>query len=274
MNLQKALRHWLPPAIHGALGRASGRSIRFEGGWTDWAAAAAACSGYDDTTILQRVVAATREVVAGRANGERDAVLLDHWVPPFQILAPLLRHALRHGGRLDVVDFGGSLGSTYRQCRPYLPRLSALRWQVVEQPGFVAAGRAEFTTDVLSFHALVAELPPPAAPRILLLSSALQYLEHTRQHIDAWGRSSIESVVIDRSPVGDGTHHLACAQHVPRHIYPASYPCWIFSRAQLLEDLQRHWRLLGEFDCPEGRHVSRRGPAFEFKGFLLERPAA
>lgn len=274
MTAAAVLRDWLPPALHRALGRATGRSLRFVGGWPGWDAAAAASSGYDDSAILERVVHATRHVEAGRVAFERDSVLFDTWQPPFQLIAPLLRHALRHGGSLDVVDFGGSLGSTYRQCRPFLPELAALRWHVIEQPLFAAAGRSEFSTPPLVFHTELSALPAAIAPRLLLASSVLQYLPHPMQHLQDWEASGIDTLVLDRTPVWEGPEDRACVQHVPRHIYDASYPCWVLSRSGLLDRLSRDWRLVCEFECPEGRHVARQGPTFEFKGFVWERKAA
>lgn len=274
MTAVTALRDWLPPALHRTLGSATGRSMRFVGGWPGWDAAAAASRGYDDSAILERVVRATREVEAGRAAFERDSVLFDTWQPPFQLLAPLLRHALRHGGRLDVVDFGGSLGSVYRQCKPFLPELAALRWHVIEQPLFVAAGRAEFSTPPLDFHSEPSTLPEAIAPRLLLASSVLQYLSHPMRRLQDWQAINIDTLVLDRTPVWAGPEDRVCVQHVPRHIYDASYPCWVLSRPCLLDRLSRDWRLVCEFDCPEGRHVARQGPAFAFKGFVWERRAA
>lgn len=268
------LRDWLPPALHRWLGRASGRSLRFTGGWSDWTAARNASSGYDDSAILQRVLQATRDVEAGRAAFERDSVLFETWQPPFQLLAPLLRHALQHGGQLEVIDFGGSLGSTLRQCRPFMPGSLSLRWRVVEQAAFVAAGRDEFGDDVLSFHDSLAELPPASASRLLLASSVIQYLEAPLAQFEDWASHGIGTLIIDRTPVWPGNEHVACVQHVPRHIYPASYPCWVFSRPRLLERLESCWHLLCEFDCAEGRHAARGGPTFDFKGFILERKAA
>jgi len=271
VTARSTLKRWLPPALLAGINRVSGRSPYFVGGWDGWPAAAAASWGYDDDEILRRVRAATREVIAGRAAFERDSVLFAHWVPPFQILAPLLRHAMRHEGRLEVVDFGGALGSTYRQCKHFLPDLAALRWHVIEQTGFASAGRSEFSTDELHFHASLETLPPALAPRLLLASSVLQYLPAPATHLVAWQNLGIDTLVIDRTPTWHGKVDIACVQHVPRSIYLASYPCWVLSRAGLEQAMQAGWRLICDFDCPEGRHVARRGPVFEFKGFVWER---
>lgn len=256
--------------------RLLGRAQRFEAVPGNlWEAAQSRSTGYDAGDILQRVVAAAREVAAGRAAFERDSVTFSEWQAPFQLLAPLLRHALRHGGHLDVIDFGGSLGSTYRQCLPFLPALAGLRWQVVEQPHFVEAGQ-EFADDVLSFHLTTTGLPAPRAPRLLLASSTVQYLpEPHRLWSDAENADlGVDTVVIDRTPVWAGAEDIACVQHAPRHIYPASYPCWILSEPRLVERMSAAWRLVAQFDSAEGIHAIRRGPSFRFKGFVFERKRA
>src|SRR3546814_11444165 len=61
--------------------------------------------------------------------------------------------------RLDVIDFGGSLGSTYRQCRPLLDAVQHLQWHVVAQPHFVEAGRQEVETDELHFWNDISDVP-------------------------------------------------------------------------------------------------------------------
>jgi len=271
MSRSALIRQWLPPALYGPLGRASGRSLRFTGQPANWAEAQAQSGGYDDTAILARVVQATREVIAGRAAFERDGMLFAHLVPPFQLLAPLLRHALAGPGGLDVIDFGGSLGSTYRLCKSFLPPGLPVRWQVIEQPGFVAAGQAEFSTEALSFHAGLDDLPPAASPRLLLASSVLQYLPDPDAQLAAWRQAHIRSLLIDRAPLWQQAHHHLCIQRVPRQIVEASYPMWVLSLPRLLQGLGPDWRPVCEFDCAEGRHPAEGGVHFDFKGLFMER---
>jgi putative methyltransferase (TIGR04325 family) len=271
MSAAALARDWLPPALFRAVGRASGRAVRYDRSPGGWAGAMASSRGYSDSAILARVQQATREVVAGRAAFERDSVLFTQREAPFQLLTPLLRHALLNGATLEVIDFGGSLGSSYRQCRPFLPHGLRVRWHVVEQALFVKAGQAEFATDELRFHASLEALPAFDAPPVLLASSVLQYIEHPHEVLALFARSRAQSLVIDRTPMSSQAGDVVCLQQVPRHIYDASYPCWVFGREGLLRQLQPHWEPLVEFCCPEGRHAARGGPDFEFKGLILER---
>ncbi|MEO6746021.1 MAG: methyltransferase, TIGR04325 family [Caldimonas sp.] len=266
-TLAKALA---PPIVLDLFRRWSGRTLRFAGAPASWQEAVRVSAGYGAPDILSRVVEATRAVVAGTAPFERDSILFDEPEYPFAVLAALCR-AAGATGRLTVVDFGGSLGSSYRQCRAFLDRLTTIRWQVVEQPAFVDAGRREFTTDELSFHGSVDDLPPAVDPTLVLASSALQYLEDPYAHLAAFTRSAAAHLVIDRTPMLDGTTDRLCIQHVPRHIYPASYPCRLLSRASLIEHLQADWRLLCDFGCAEGRRATDDGLSFEYRGLILER---
>src|SRR5690606_1701818 len=105
---------------------------------------------------------------------ERDSMLFDEVHHSFPVLAGLLRAAAENAGSLSVLDFGGSLGSSYYQCKDFLAVIRELQWSVVEQEHFVRAGREEFSTDRLNFFYSIAECVESAAPNVALLSGVLQ----------------------------------------------------------------------------------------------------
>jgi putative methyltransferase (TIGR04325 family) len=273
VGLRHDLKRVLPPALLDELRRVSGGGIRFSGDHASWSDASRAATGYDSDDILRRVTDATRQVVAGKAAFERDSVLFAQPAYSYPILAALLRAAVLNQGCLRVIDFGGSLGSTYRQCRPFLQGLRQLQWCVVEQPHFVAAGQREFSTDELTFAGTLQAVPWWGQPCVVLLSSVLQYLEHPMQLLDTLADSGATGLVIDRTPLARAERDHLCVQSVPRQIYLASYPCRIFARAPLLARLARHWRLLSEFPCEEGSCATRERFRFEFVGLIYERAA-
>lgn len=270
MNLRATLKPWIPPALMTARRRWLGHGLRFAGRPTDWAEAERMSNGYAADLILQRVIDATRAVLAGRARFERDSVLFDTPDLPHALLSALMRAGALNGGHLDVIDFGGSLGSTYRQCRPFLEGVVSVRWWVVEQAAFVAAGLAEFTTQELHFAHSMAEIPP-LEHAIILASSVLQYLEDPGSVLDEFALVPARHLVIDRTPLSDTFSDRLCLQHVPASIYQASYPCWIFARQRLIERLTRHWRIVSDFPCAEGRASTDDAMSFEFRGFILEK---
>jgi putative methyltransferase (TIGR04325 family) len=259
----------LPPVLADAIRHALGRTMYFTAADGSWDDAVSRSSGYDAASIIDRVASAARAVKAGHAAFERDSVLFQERVLPFQLAAPLVRHALEHNGVLDVVDFGGSLGSTFHQLRWYLPPLRALRWQVIEQEAFVHIGRTEFTTQELSFHTGLDQLPAASGPRVVLLSSVLQYLRSPHEVLDSLSKIGASLMIIDRTPFAELEHDRLCIQHVPATIYPASYPAWVFSTPRFEERLASRWSTLLAFVSAEGSFVARRGPRFRFEGRVL-----
>jgi putative methyltransferase (TIGR04325 family) len=261
----------LPPALLGPVRRLTGSSLRFVGPLADWPAAGAASSGYAAPVILERTLAATRAVVAGRAAFERDSVAFAAPEHRFPVVAALMHAAARARGRLQVIDFGGSLGSTYWQYREMLAGLDHLRWVVVEQQAIVEAGRREFASGPLEFAATIADAAARTQAPLALASSVLQYVEDPVAVLDQLGASGATGLLIDRTPLSEEADDWVCVQHVPRQIYQASYPCRVFSRARLLDRLAQDWRLVFELPCDEGRYKSSGGLRFEFRGFYLER---
>ena len=273
MTSRDRVRRWIPLALLEARRRRLGHGVHFTDAPADWAHALALTSGYSAATIRERVAAATREVVAGRAAYERDSVLFQEPAYPFPIVAQLLRAALANGRRLNVIDFGGSLGSTYRQCRPLLDGVQALRWHVIEQPGFVAIGRNEFGTEELRFATSPDDVPVGDVPPLVLLSSVLQYLEAPESTLRQLLDIGATHLIIDRTPMSALDTHRLCIQHVPKSIYDASYPCWVLSRTRLLEMLSRAgWRVMAEFDGLDGAFATPSDLRFTFRGLIAEHP--
>ena len=259
------LRSLLPPLAVQWLRRWGGWTSRFNGNFATWAEARQASTGYDSTLILERVLAATREVRAGRAAFERDSVRFAQSETNHPLLAGLLYVAARNGGKLAVADFGGSLGSVYWQHRRWLETLAAVRWSVVEQPHFVAAGRQELADARLGFYSSLAECVAQEQPTVLLLSSVLSYLEAPQDLLAEAIRAKFSYILIDRTPCLEGAPDRLTVQQVPRTIYPASYPCWLLARSSLQTPLARDYRQVDEWICPD------EIDGVTFRGFLFER---
>ena len=272
MNWRARIKPWLPPVIVEARRRRLlGQALHFSDVDGGWAAAQRQSTGYSADTIVDHVAAATREVIAGRALYERDSVLFNEPDYPFPIVAALLHAALSQHGNLTVIDIGGSLGSTYRQCQPLLHHVPSLHWHVIEQPHFVDVGRREFSTDQLQFWTSVRELPPQPGRSFLLMSSVLQYLEQPDALLDELLGLDASHLLIDRTPMSTELVSRLCVQHVPPSIYRASYPCWVLSRPQLKARLANAgWQVTAELLSTEGTFSTPSGFGFEFRGLLAE----
>lgn len=271
MDLKRTAKDLLPPVVVSGLRafRSTGR-VRFTGPYPTWEVAAAASTGYDAREILEKVRAAALRVRRGEAAFERDSVAFDEPEHLFPHLAVFLRTALAHGGQLSVLDFGGSLGSTYYQCRGFLTGLGRLTWSVVEQPAFVECGKREFESDELHFYETVEECMGVQPPHVALLSNVLQYLRDPGDIARRIASGRPEAIIIDRTPVHERPTDSIVVQHVPPSLYRASLPFRIFTRAHLLGLFGDDYALAADLPTLEFETLERKLNA-HYVGVLLER---
>jgi len=263
-------KDWLPPMLARQLHRLSrlGEGITFEGPFATWDEAAKYSSGYDGAQILEKVLAATLKVKNGEAVFERDSVLFDEIQYAWPVTAGLLWAAAREGGRLSVLDFGGSLGSSYFQNRRFTEGLPSVRWSVVEQAHFVEAGRKHIQDERLAFYPTIAECVAAEKPNVVLLSSVLQYLEDPYEVLDELMRSGAEIILVDRTCflVSDGPD-VYKVQATPASIYSSRYPIRYFDCRKFL-----NWFVMNGFRKVEQfQSLDKLDAEAVWKGFVFER---
>ena len=239
--VRRLRRQWRPDA--------SGLS----GDYSSWAGAVGASTGYDSEVILEKTRVALLAVKDGKAAYERDSVLFDKVQYAWPLLAGLMWVAACSRGVLNVLDFGGSLGTTYFQSRAFLLTLPEVRWNIVEQPKHVEVGRACFEDRFLHFYASIADCLAETRPNVVLFGGVLQYLEHPYTVLDQALALPCEHVILDRTPFSCAPFDRLCVQTVPPEIYPASYPSWVFSRPRFLSRLPNEWQVAVSFDALGGR---------------------
>lgn len=266
----KFAKAWLPPALINRLRPLLKYGIYYSGNYSDWAAAQRHASGYDSSSILERVKQARLKVIAGEAKYERDSVLFDEIQHSFPLLAGLLRAAVENDNRLSVLDFGGSLGSSYFQCSDFLSILPSLKWGVVEQQNFVECGRELFENEHLKFYSKIAECLRHAEPNVALLSNVLQYLPEPYAVLEELIASNIPYILIDHAPCSKKESDFITVQNVPASIYDASYPCRIFGKKSLRDIFQGRYEMLASFDSSSGSAIAD-GMEFAFYGMILRK---
>jgi len=217
------------------------------------------------------VKAATLRVARGDAAYERDSVLFDRVELSWPMLAGLLWTAARNDGRLRVLDFGGSLGTSYRQNREFLDDLLDVRWGIVEQPHYVETGRELFANGTLKFFHTIVECSAAIQPDIVLLGAALQYLPEPYTVLGELSETPARVMIIDRTPFADIGEDTITVQQVPPAIYTASYPCWIFSKRAFESRFPSGWKTAAWFECSDGATSTSLGFPVTFRGLVLTR---
>jgi putative methyltransferase (TIGR04325 family) len=263
--LRSILKRYIHPPLLRLYRRIAG-GVRFSGNYATWEEASRHATGYDSPEIIRRVTEAALKVRNGEALFERDSVLFDKPQYSWPVIAGLLWIAAQKGNRLNIVDFGGSLGSSYFQARRFLSPLEACRWSVVEQKHFVETGRRYFEDDHLRFYDELDACIDREKPDAMLLSSVLQYLRDPGHFIDTVVEKGLKFILIDRTPFFLTGKDRLTVQKVPSWIYPASYPAWIMNLDRFQDRFAGSYDLIADFESPDTANI----PA-EFKGFLYRR---
>ena len=231
-----------------------------------WQDAARNSTGYNSPGILEKVYQAALMVKAGRAVYERDSVLFNEIQYSWPLLAGLMWVVAQSVGELNLVDFGGALGSSYFQNRQFLKNLRRVRWNIVEQKHYVDVGKKDFESDELRFYYDLQSCLLENKPNIVLLSGVLQYLENPYKLLEQIKRLPFKFIIIGRTSFCDKGEDIIGVQKVPREIFNASYPCWVFSITKF-RDFWGPKEIVTEFYDLDERLASYS----EFKGFIIRR---
>lgn len=231
--LRDLARDWLPPVLVHWFRQRRGGGIRFEGDFDTWEEANSHSTGYDAEEILAKVLASTLKVKRGEAAFERDSIVFEEIEYVWPVVAGLMWAAALNEGKLNVIDFGGALGSSYFQNRNLLKSMKDVRWNVVEQSHYVDAGCKYIANDQLRFYKSIEECLSENQPNVVLMSSVLEYLEDPKKILNTLLNHPVDILIIDRSPFVSSDKDKITCQIVSSSIFEATLPCRLLSLPQL-----------------------------------------
>lgn len=250
------------------------RIYGYRGQFRSWSEACEGISGYASSEIAARVASAAEKVLSGESVYERDSVNFDHIEYAFPIVTGLLWHA-SVAGKLNVLDFGGGMGTTFLQTRHLLAHVENLTWTIVEQTGFVEHGRRIFRAEPkIQFYQDIDEAVDACKPDVVIVSSSLQYVPDPYLLISKLVATEADVILIDRTIVSQGSTDEITRQYVDPTIFPAIIPTWILSEQKLTAAFGRKYHLLARFPATastekldiEGRNFSELGFIFVKRG--------
>jgi putative methyltransferase (TIGR04325 family) len=241
----------------------------WSGDFSNWKSAQELSTGYDASNILEKVRNATLKVKNGEAAFERDSVTFDHHEYSWPLLSALMWVAAVNKGILHVLDFGGSLGSTYFQNKRFLDSLEWVSWSIVEQPSFVDCGRENMQDKKLRFYYTAEEcVAERKTPDLLLLSCCLPYLEKPYEILKQLLELRIPYLVIDNTYFNYRNRDRICLQRVPPSIYKASYPCWFLDYNEVKSAIGSQYSIISEHD--NDTSIELDGRKVQYKGLLAQ----
>lgn len=272
--VRRALKALTPPAITDIYRklRSTGNIGIWRGDFRTWQDAKASSSGYDDPAILRITKDAALKVKNGEAAGERDSVLFEKVQYSWPVTSHLLKIIIENDNNLNLIDFGGALGSSYFQNKRLIPKNVCVSWNVVEQEKYIEVGNRDIADGNLSFHYTLREAYDKSAAKTLLLSSVLQYLEKPYDFLDDVMRYSFENIIVDRTAFIEGDTDRITVQKVPDKIYKASYPAWFFSLRKFKAWFQADYEIVYDFNDTFTERVRLdENTTGTWKGFILRR---
>ena len=260
----KIVKAFTPPILVSAIKNSSLIKSGWHGNFKTWEEAKSKTTGYDSALILDKVRDSICRVKEGLSVYERDSVIFDTIQYSWPLLTGLMMAAAKDGGKINVLDFGGSLGSTYYQNKKFLAHFNDVAWSIVEQEHFVNIGKESFEDSILKFYPTITDCIKEQSPNVIVLSSVLQYLEDPYHFIDSLiNETQANFILIDRTPFSP--EERIVIQTVPSSIYKASYPCRIFNLKKFKNLFsEKGYTFIEEFDAVDGDKKS-----FHFKGFIL-----
>ena len=254
MTFKSAWRLVVPPVLARAYRAVFPQPTQFRGSYRTWAEAKARAGSYGAPNIVAKVLEGALAVRSGRAAFERDSVTFARPELNGPLVSALSYVACATGGPLRVLDFGGALGASYWQSRPFLSPTVNITWDIVEQPNFVAAGREHFADTPLRFFGTIQEAEAATEHDVLLASGVIQYLENPGWLFDQAKASSCPYFILTRLPLQETGSDYAAVEHVPPSIYQATYPAWFFDREALWRRLRGDYEMVFDVDLQQNNN--------------------
>jgi putative methyltransferase (TIGR04325 family) len=265
--MKKILKKILPTSIKNSLRRTFHQE--WYGDFINWQEAETASTGYNKANILEKVTQSLLKVKNGEAVYERDSVLFNKIQYSWPSLSALMWIAAINKGNLNVIDFGGSLGSSYFQNKIFLDSLDDVRWNIVEQESFVKKGKELFEDSTLRFFLSIEDsISSSEIPHVLFLSCVLPYLSEPYKVFETINNYHIPYIIIDNTPFNFENRDRICVQNVPSSIYRASIPCWLLSYESLMKVVDKKYSLITEYENDSSIFINRKN--VPYRGFLAK----
>ena len=211
-----------------------------------WEEALKNTTSYNTENVFNKTLQSARMVRDGKAVYERDSVIFNKIQYDWQLLSSLMLVS-NIQKRLNIVDFGGALGTSYRQNYKYFQTLPVLKkWAIIEQARYVEFGKKEFQDNILSFHENLSEIKFDID--LFLMGGSLCYIKNPYELLEQLIALKPKYILIIRTPFSTLTEDKILIQYVPKSIYDASFPIWLFSESKFKNYLSDFYEIFEEWE--------------------------
>ena len=227
-------------------------------------------NSYQSDYILDKIAKSTELVRKHQACYEQDGVAFFEENNNYPLLSAFF-YILADTNKLNVTDFGGSLGSTYFRYHHLLNKFP-IKWNIVEQAHFVEYGKKNIPEIDFYYDSSAVK-----DSNTLLLSSVMMYISNIYDILEKTLQHKFDYIIVDETAFTKDDTDQIRLQHVPESIYSAIYPLRLFSLTNFKSFFCNHnYKLVYEWNYFErgGEGISiidgfKRIPTKE-KGFLFK----
>jgi len=231
--LKYYLKLVLPNFIIKIINRLLKREIRIVGNYDNWKNAINSSSDYNNKEIFIKSKESFLKVFNKKAKYERDSVLFYSEAINYPLINILNEIQKKKKACLNILDFGGSFGSTYFQNKKILNNKKKFQWSIIEQSKIVNFCLKKKLNSNLKFYNSIKDYSRNDVADLVLMSSVLQYIETPFILLDQLTALKADYLLVLKTPVHEKSDQIK-VQRVPDYIYKASYPIRIFNKSRLL----------------------------------------
>ena len=208
-------------------------AVSYTGPFASWCEASNNASGYDTDEIFNKVSKSAYMVEKGLAKYERDGVLFHERDYDRELLAYIIAAIPSKGQVINVLDYGGGLGSTFYKNKDFFSdNCISCEWNVIEQKRFVEFGKKNLECENLKFCYSLKDVMFKKKFDFILFGSSIQYIQDNMEILTECMSLGAKYICLNKTPIGIGS---IIVERVKEPIYNAQYPMEIFEEDTLLK---------------------------------------
>ena len=269
-KIKKYIKNIIPSFLFKLIGWKTGQG--FFGNYKTWNNALSKSKGYNSPIILKKVKDSLLKVKNNNTIYERDSMIFNKTNKSSPFFYHIIKIVSQNDNKLSIIDFGGSLGSTYFQHKDSLIGLKELKWDIIEQNNFVECGKKYFENDHLKFWLDINTCIRSSKHNVVLFSSSIQYLEKPYEILEEFTEEKIPYIIFDRTPFWhNDEEERITVQKIPKRIYRASYPAWILNKEKMKKFfIDKGYECVKEIKSQKKTTTIDTGETIEFDGFVFK----
>tara|TARA_B100001109_G_C18842267_1_gene465078 strand:- start:168 stop:1838 length:1671 start_codon:yes stop_codon:yes gene_type:complete len=199
--------------------------ISYSGPFNNWEDAVEKSRGYNSKNILNEVLKNTLIAKNNLYFFERDGSLLRKNTISHNQIYLILEMINKKKRGLNIIDYGGSLGSMYFKFKDIINQKHKNTWNIIEQESYVNIGKKNLDQDNLNFFKNIDTLKNKRID-LVMLCGTLQYLDEPDNILKKIFALKPEIILIEKLPIinNQDSNKIYIQKRGEN-----SYPSWIFT---------------------------------------------